>query len=100
MTIDTATGDRRDASDDEITIAAAGLRAPGLKSLTVKTGDGDDLLSLATGDTRLPVAGGGIEFVACRGRDELCVEGLSAGLLEATRLLSQASGNVVTPQDE
>ena len=95
VTIDTGVRDGAIAtSDDTITFASNSLDAAGLQNLIIRTGKGNDTLTVTGPDISLPVTGGAFWFLGGGGADRLTAVGDANWDLNGTRLVSSLGGRI------
>ncbi len=96
VTIDTGLRDQLLAqSNDTITFQTGSLEAFGLTSLFVRTGKGNDTVTINSADLGLPVSGGSFWVLGGSGADELIVTGDANWNLNETRLVSSGGGRLM-----
>ncbi len=96
LTIDTEQNDVALAqSNDTVTFNAGSYEAQGLKNIFVRTGKGDDTLTLNGPDIGLPVSDGRFWFLGGSGVDRLAAVGDTNWDLNDTRLVSGGGGKVL-----
>ncbi len=101
VTIDTGLRDQLLAqSNDAITFHAGSLEAFGLTSLFVRTGKGNDTVTINSADLGLPVSGGAFWVLGGSGADELIVTGDANWDLNDTRLVSSGGGRLAIDELE
>lgn len=95
VTIDTGLRDQLlTQSNDAVSFAAGSLEAVGLTSLFVRTGKGNDTVTINSADLGLPVSGGAFWVLGGAGEDELIVTGNANWDLNDTRLVSSGGGRL------
>ncbi len=82
-------------SNDAITFQAGSLEAFGLTNLFVRTGKGNDTVTISSADLGLPVSGGAFWVLGGSGSDELIVTGDANWDLNDTRLVSSGGGRLM-----
>ena len=101
VTIDTGLRDQLLAqSTDGITFQAGSLEAFGLTSLFVRTGKGNDTVTINSADLGLPVSGGAFWVLGGSGADELIVTGDANWDLNDARLHSSGGGRLMIDELE
>ena len=92
VVVDTGVMDVGTTGNDKVTISSLGLKAAGLKNLTVKTGVGDDTFTINSTDLVLGVSGGTFSFDGGSGTDQLIANGNTNWILSSTNLLAGGGG--------
>ena len=101
ITIDAGLRDQLLAqSNDAISFNAGSLEAFGLTSLFVRTGKGNDTVTINSADLGLPVSGGSFWVLGGSGADELIVTGDANWDLNDTRLVSSGGGRLAIDEVE
>ncbi len=94
VTIDTGASQFNSTFNDSITISANGLNSTGLQNLFVRTGRGNDTLTINSPSLALPVPGGAFWYLGAGGVDRLTATGDAHWNLNDTRLVSSAGGRI------
>ena len=95
LTIDTGANDQQAAvSADTVTFQPGSLEPNGLQNIFVRTGKGDDTLTVNSADLSLPVPDGSFWFLGGTGTDGLNVTGDAHWQLNDTRLVSSIGGRI------
>lgn len=92
VVVDTGIMDVGTTGNDKVTISTLGMKAAGLKNLTIKTGVGDDTFTVNSTDLLLGVAGGAFSFDGGSGTDQLIANGNTNWILSSTNLLAGGGG--------
>ena len=101
LTIDTGAKDRLVAqSIDTVTFAAGGYEAQGLRNVFVRTGKGDDTLTVNGPDIGLAIADARFWFLGGSGSDRLIAIGDTNWDLNDSRLVSGAGGGILIDEIE
>jgi hypothetical protein len=96
LTIDTGVSDAALAqSNDTVTFTAGSYAAQGLKNVFVRTGKGNDTLTVNGPDIGLPVPNGAFWFLGGAGIDRLSASGNTNWDLNDTRLVSAGGGRIL-----
>ncbi len=94
LTIDTGIRDLA-AANDSILVNSAGLNAGGLQNVVLRTGRGNDRVTLQTTDFSRPVSGGAFWYFGASGVDVLEVNGDANWDLNDSRLISSGGGRLL-----
>lgn len=92
VVVDTGIMDVGTTGNDKVSISKLGLKAAGLKNLTIKTGVGDDTLTINSTDLLLGVSGGVFSFDGDSGADKLIAYGNTNWILSSNSLLAGGGG--------
>jgi hypothetical protein len=95
LTIETGTNDQQaSVSADAITFQPGSLEPNGLQNIFVRTGKGNDTLTVNSADLSLPVPDGVFWFVGGTGTDRLNVTGDAHWHINDIRLVSSVGGRI------
>ena len=92
VVVDTGIMDAGTTGNDKVTISKLGLKAAGLKSLTIKTGIGDDTFTVNSTDFLLGDSGGAFSFEGGSGTDKLIAKGNTNWVLSNNSLYAGGGG--------